>query len=134
GGEEPRKGGCANPRPSAAAGREPTDPQRPPAPGAPGIVRVKTSVRSCYPDEMQLPRHCTAVLLALITATAASAQTPAPAAPVPGEATFEVFLRGAGAGRIVVHLTRTAAGWTISSTGRVGDLVTNRFELKYSPA
>jgi uncharacterized protein len=82
---------------------------------------------------MQLLRHCTAVLLALITATAASAQTPAPAAPEPGEATFEVFLRGAGAGRIVAHLTRTAAGWTISSTGRVGDLVTNRFELKYSP-
>ena len=63
---------------------------------------------------MQLPRYCTAVLLALITATAVSAQPPTPAAPEPGDATFEVFVRGAETGRIVVHLTRTAAGWTIS--------------------
>src|SRR5262245_25718634 len=82
---------------------------------------------------MQLLRHCTAVLLALIVVTAAAAQTPASIAPVPGEATFDVFVRGTATGRVVVHLNKTAAGWTISSTGRVGDLVTNRFELKYSP-
>jgi len=73
------------------------------------------------------------VILALLVTAAASAQTPAAPAPEPGDATFEVFLRGAATGRIVVHLTRTPAGWTISSTGRIGDLVTNRFEVKYSP-
>src|SRR5262245_52497264 len=82
---------------------------------------------------MQRLRYCTAVILALLVTAVASAQPPAASAPEPGDATFEVFLRGAAAGRIVVHLTRTPAGWTISSTGRIGDLVSNRFELKYSP-
>jgi hypothetical protein len=52
-------------------------------------------------------------------------------APATGEASFTVFLRGADVGRIQTNLSRAGTDWIITSTGRVGDLTVNRFELKY---
>ena len=75
--------------------------------------------------------HRTAAFLALFL-TALHAQTPSEnPAPATGEASFSVFIRGAEVGRVQTNLSRTGSDWLITSTGRVGDLVINRFELKY---
>ncbi len=79
---------------------------------------------------MHLSRYCTAALLVLLGATGASAQ--APAEPVQGESSFTVFLRGADAGRTQVNLTKVGTNWLITSTGRVGDLAINHFEVTYT--
>jgi pimeloyl-ACP methyl ester carboxylesterase len=77
-------------------------------------------------------RHCTAALLALSIGGAPSAQVPA-GAPVPatGEASFTVFVRGTEVGRVQSALARSGSDWVLTSTGRVGDLVVDRFELKF---
>lgn len=81
-------------------------------------------------------RHCTVGVLLLSTFGAAGAQTTpdasAAAVPVPGEASFNIFLRGADVGREQVSLQRSGSTWIITSTGRFGDLIINRFELKYT--
>jgi hypothetical protein len=81
-------------------------------------------------------RHCTVGALLLSTVGAAGAQTTpdasAAAVPVPGEASFNIFLRGADVGREQVSLQRSGSTWIITSTGRFGDLIINRFELKYT--
>ena len=59
------------------------------------------------------------------------AAAPAPA-PVPGDASFNIFIRGRDAGREQVSVQRSGSNWIITSTGRVGDLIVNRFELKYT--
>ena len=75
--------------------------------------------------------HCTAAFLALFLTTL-HAQTPSEnPAPATGEASFSVFIRGAEVGRVQTNLSRAGSDWLITSTGRVGDLVINRFELKY---
>jgi pimeloyl-ACP methyl ester carboxylesterase len=79
--------------------------------------------------------HCTALAAAALLATAvvASAQQ-APASPTPGDANFNVFIRGTQVGREQVTLSRTASGWIITSTGRMAapiDFTLTRFELKY---
>jgi pimeloyl-ACP methyl ester carboxylesterase len=77
-------------------------------------------------------RNCTAAaVLALATAFLASAQTPAPAIPIPGDSSLTIFLRGVEVGRMLSNLTRTDSTWTVTSTGRFGDIVLNRFEVKY---
>lgn len=71
----------------------------------------------------------------LVTAAAASAQQ-APPSPTPGDATFNVFIRGTQVGRERVTLSRTGTGWIITSTGRMAapiDFTLTRFELKYGP-
>jgi dienelactone hydrolase len=84
-----------------------------------------------------VPRHFSAATL-VVTAvlwTAASAQQ-APVAPAPGEAGFVIFINGREAGREQVVLARSASGWTISSTGRLGapaNFVNNKFEITYAP-
>ncbi len=53
----------------------------------------------------------------------------------PTTATFTVFLRGAPIGSEQTSVARTATGWTITSTGRLGpplDVVTRRLELRYT--
>src|SRR6266516_3499188 len=65
----------------------------------------------------------------IVAAALLTIQTPAP---VPGDATFTIFVRGTEAGREQVHLARSGADWIVSSTGRFGDLVINRFEIKYA--
>jgi pimeloyl-ACP methyl ester carboxylesterase len=81
---------------------------------------------------MQFFRHCTAALLLLSIAGAASAQTP-PSAPAPavGTASFTVFMRGDDVGLVQTAVARSGSDWIVTSTGRVGDLSINRFELKY---
>lgn len=59
------------------------------------------------------------------------AAAPAPA-PVPGDASFNIFIRGRDAGREQVSVQRSGSNWIITSTGRVADLIVNRFELKYT--
>jgi pimeloyl-ACP methyl ester carboxylesterase len=74
-------------------------------------------------------------LLLTMTAATASAQQ-APPAPTPGDATFNVFIRGIQVGREQVTLSRTGTGWIITSTGRMAapiDFTITRFELKYGP-
>jgi uncharacterized protein len=60
---------------------------------------------------------------------------PQPAAPVPGEATFSVFLAGKEVGREQVNLARVGTDWIITATSRIAppvDVTVNRFEMKYS--
>lgn len=77
--------------------------------------------------------HCTAAFLALFLC-AVQAQTPAEnPTPATGEASFTVFIRGTDVGRVQTNVSRAGGDWLITSTGRVGDLNINRFELKYGP-
>jgi pimeloyl-ACP methyl ester carboxylesterase len=81
--------------------------------------------------------HCTALAAAAVLCVSglASAQS-APPAPAPGDAAFGIFLRGTPIGREEVTLSRTGAGWIITSTGRTGapvDFSVTRFEMKYAP-
>jgi uncharacterized protein len=81
---------------------------------------------------MQILRHCTAALLLLSIAAGAAAQAPQAApAPVAGPASFTVFVRGDDAGLVQTAVARSGSDWIVTSTGRVGDLTINRFELKY---
>jgi pimeloyl-ACP methyl ester carboxylesterase len=61
-----------------------------------------------------------------------SAQTTPVPQPTPGEATFTIFLRGTDVGREQVNLSRSGSQWIVTSTGRLGDVTINRFEIKYA--
>ncbi len=75
--------------------------------------------------------YCTAALaLAMVGLDAGSAA--AQTEPVPGGATFHIFVRGTDVGREQVNLARSGSEWIITSTGRLGDFTLNRFELKYA--
>lgn len=79
--------------------------------------------------------HCTALLAAILAAGTASAQTAAPA-PVTGDASFTIVVRGVTIGHEQVTLARDASGWVITSTGRLDapiDLSITRFEMRYAP-
>jgi pimeloyl-ACP methyl ester carboxylesterase len=79
--------------------------------------------------------NCTAVAAAILAAAPAFAQ-PALSGPTPGEATFNIMVRGQQIGRETASLAHDASGWIITSTGRIDppiDLSITRFELKYSP-
>jgi pimeloyl-ACP methyl ester carboxylesterase len=77
-------------------------------------------------------RNCTAgPVLLLAIASLASAQPPAPATPETGDSSLTIFLRGVEVGRMQSTLARTDSTWVLTSTGRFGDLVLNRFEMKY---
>ena len=82
---------------------------------------------------MQLVRHCTAVILALLTAAAVSAQTPAQ--PAEGESELLVFVGGTRIGREQVRLSRVSGSWIVTSTASFGpplNFTVNRFEAKYT--
>ncbi len=79
---------------------------------------------------MHLSTYCTVAVLVVLTAARASAQ--APAAPVAGEASFTIFMRGTDAGRVQVKVSNVGGNWRITSTGRVGDFAINRFEVTYT--
>src|SRR5262245_7493962 len=81
---------------------------------------------------MRLLRHCTAAVLALVTASGLSAQTPALP---PGATEYTVFLGGVAIGREQVRVARAGTNWLITGTGQVGpplNLVIDRFELEYT--
>lgn len=81
-------------------------------------------------------RYCTAALAAALALPAlAGAQAPS-ATPAVGEAIYIVFLGGREVGREQANLSRTASGWTITSTGRLAaplNFVNNRFQVTYAP-
>jgi pimeloyl-ACP methyl ester carboxylesterase len=69
----------------------------------------------------------------LLSTVARSA--PQQGTPVPGEATFSVFIGGREVGREQVNLSRSGSDWIITATSRIGppiDVTVNRFEMKYS--
>jgi pimeloyl-ACP methyl ester carboxylesterase len=77
-------------------------------------------------------RNCTAGPVLLLTiASLASGQTPAPATPATGDSSLTIFIRGVEVGRMQSNLARADSTWVLTSTGRFGDLVLNRFEMKY---
>jgi pimeloyl-ACP methyl ester carboxylesterase len=67
------------------------------------------------------------------TALSAAAQAPASSSPTTGESSFAIFVKGAEVGRMQSNVSRTGADWLVTSTGRVGDIVLNRFEMQYDP-
>jgi pimeloyl-ACP methyl ester carboxylesterase len=67
-----------------------------------------------------------------VSAAASAGQAPLPDA---GAANLTVFLRGAPVGTEQVTLSRTAEGWTIASSGRLGapiDAIARRIEIRYT--
>ena len=59
-----------------------------------------------------------------------------PPLPDPNAANFTIFLRGAPIGSEQIALSRTASGWTIASSGRLGapiDVVARRLQVRYTP-
>lgn len=88
---------------------------------------------------MQGLRYCNVALaaaLCLLAARPVTAQQAAAASPATGDATFIVFAGGREIGREQVGLSRTASGWTITSSGRFGaplNFVNKRFEVTYAP-
>ena len=82
-------------------------------------------------------RAALATLAVALPLTAAAQQPPVPP-PLPdaGATNFTIFLRGAPIGTEQIALTRTASGWTIASSGRLGapiDVVARRLQVRYTP-
>jgi pimeloyl-ACP methyl ester carboxylesterase len=82
--------------------------------------------------------HCTVgvLLLAIAGPAAAQGQTPQ-AATAEHSASFTVFMQGVPLGAELMSVKSGPDGWTISSTGRLGNpvnLVTSRFEVQYDSA
>src|SRR5712671_526453 len=75
-------------------------------------------------------------LLALLVAVPLAAGAPQVAAPVPqlpGGTAFTIFLRGAPIGIEQMAVSRSAEGWTITSSGRLGaplDVVGRRLQVR----
>src|SRR5438876_2849161 len=77
-------------------------------------------------------------LLALMVAAPLAAAAPQISAPVPqlpGGTGFTIFLRGAPIGTEQMAVSRSAEGWTITSSGRLGaplDVVGRRLQVRYT--
>ena len=85
---------------------------------------------------VQVLRHCTAALAVVFVIRAVLAGQGAAPVPAVGEASFIIFINGRDAGREQVNVSKTAAGWTITSTGRLAaplNFTNNRFEITYAP-
>jgi pimeloyl-ACP methyl ester carboxylesterase len=79
--------------------------------------------------------YCIATCLAGLTISAAPDILLQASRPVPGEATFSVFIGGREIGREQVNLSRVGTDWIITATSRIGppvDVTVNRFEMKYT--
>src|SRR6185295_4570541 len=81
-----------------------------------------------------------AVVAALAVAMPLVLSAQPPPVPTPlqeaGATNFTIYLRGTPLGSEQVALTRTATGWTIVSSGRVGapiDVVARRLQVRYTP-
>ena len=81
-----------------------------------------------------------AVLAALAVAMPLVLSAQPPPVPTPlqeaGATNFTIYLRGTPLGSEQVALSRTATGWTIVSSGRVGapiDVVARRLQVRYTP-
>jgi hypothetical protein len=76
--------------------------------------------------------------LAVAVPLAALAQQPPVPPPLPdaGATNFTIFLRGVPIGSEQIAVSRTATGWTIASSGRLGapiDVVARRLQVRYTP-
>ena len=69
--------------------------------------------------------------LALAAVLPAAAQTTAVPAPATGDSSLTIFIRGVEVGRMQSTVSHPDTSWVISSTGRFGDIVLNRLEIKY---
>jgi uncharacterized protein len=81
--------------------------------------------------------RATLAALAIAMPLGASAQQPPVAPPLQeaGAAGFTIFVRGAPIGTEQIAITRTATGWTIVSSGRLGapiDAVERRTQVRYT--
>jgi pimeloyl-ACP methyl ester carboxylesterase len=77
--------------------------------------------------------HCIRAVIFLAAAAQAGAQQTTSPAAVPSN--FVVFLRGGQIGTEQTAVTRSADGWTISSSGRTGaplELVTKNLQIRYT--
>ena len=85
---------------------------------------------------MRFIRNCTAALLGVIVGlTPSPALAQQTAAKPDNQAEFLVFFGGKQIGREQVTVSRSGGGWIIAGAGNLGapiDMVTNRFEAKYS--
>src|SRR5262245_43123182 len=72
-----------------------------------------------------------AVCLAVVPGRAAAQ----PRAPEASSSSLTIFVRGAAIGTELVNMSRSADGWTITSTGRLGapiDSVARQIEVRYT--
>ena len=79
--------------------------------------------------------HCIRVAAAALTLAAPGAAAGQPALIDAGPSNFTIFLRNVPIGNEQVSVTRTADGWTIASSGRIGppiDVVARRIEVRYT--
>ena len=81
-----------------------------------------------------------ATLAAAAVAMPLVASAQAPPVPTPlqeaGATSFTIFVRGAPIGSEQIAVTRTATGWTVVSSGRLGapvDVVARRLQVRYTP-
>jgi len=80
-------------------------------------------------------RAALAALGVAVPLAVAAQPPPVPPAPAGGASTFTVFLRGAPIGAEQIALTRSATGWSILGSGRVGapfDIIARRIEVRYT--
>jgi uncharacterized protein len=79
-------------------------------------------------------RHCICVALALLAGSARAGQLP-PGVQAGATSSFMIFLRGTAIGAEQMTVMRTAEGWEILSTGRLGpplDVVSRKLEVRYT--
>src|SRR5258708_40322960 len=72
--------------------------------------------------------------LVLLLPLAARGQEPPPSSPGAGAENFTVFIRGTPVGSEQIAVMRSAEGWTVASSGRLGapvDVVSRRVEVQY---
>src|SRR5262245_20877037 len=82
-------------------------------------------------------RHCIFAAVALLAGSApvVAGQLP-PGVQAGATSSFMIFLRGTAIGIEQMTVMRTAEGWDILSTGRLGqplDVVARKLEVKYTP-
>jgi pimeloyl-ACP methyl ester carboxylesterase len=80
-------------------------------------------------------RAALAALGVAVPLAVAAQPPPVPPAPAGGASTFTIFLRGAPIGAEQIALTRSATGWSILGSGRVGapfDIIARRVEVRYT--
>jgi pimeloyl-ACP methyl ester carboxylesterase len=78
--------------------------------------------------------HCIRPVLVVLAAAATLSAAQQPSAGGTGEATLKVFARGAVIGTEQSAVTRDAAGWTITSSGRLNgplNIVNRRLQIRY---
>ena len=77
-------------------------------------------------------RHCTAAAVLVRRGSAAGACAVGRVAnPRNGRSTLTIFLRGVEVGLMQSNVARAGSAWVLTSTGRFGDVVLNRLEIKY---